>query len=397
MKGVFQLAHVAKYTRSAMGHMLAHYDRSANNISNPNIQPELTDKNYNLAPERDIPFLDFVQQRCNEVNAFKRKDVNVICDWVVTAPKELPTMVHEQFFKETYNFLCERYGGEKNVVSAYVHVDEKQPHLHFCFMPIFYDATKEKEKLSAKQVITRSDLNSFHSDLEKHLQQAFMYTINVQNGATRGGNKSIKELQRETAQAELASITSELERFDKYNDLKLPTIKLVKPEKNLFGKTSVPYDEYQGIVEDFKETLEAYKEALNGLNKYKIANISLNRALEDATTRLNELNNKNPYEELKELTERLNAANEEKKLMTEEYFETVYEKTKIEDLLNWHNGFYESLIEKLSKLNNTELSYVYKLAIPNEYINQIRKDVSNAQEKEIQQSKDNQYDLGFEL
>jgi len=71
------MAHVAKYTRSAMGHMLAHYDRSANNISNPNIKPELTDKNYNLAPERDISFLDFIKQRCDEVLKEELKSKNI--------------------------------------------------------------------------------------------------------------------------------------------------------------------------------------------------------------------------------------------------------------------------------------------------------------------------------
>lgn len=391
------MAHVAKYTRSAMGHMLAHYDRSANNISNPNIKPELTDKNYNLAPERDIPFLDFVQQRCMEVNAYKRSDVNVICDWVITAPKDLPTIVYGQFFKESYNFLCERYGGERNVVSAYVHMDENQPHLHFCFMPIFYDTNKGKEKLSAKQVITRSDLNSFHSDLEKHLQQAFMYTVNVQNGATRNGNKSIKELQRETAKAKLDSIKSELERFERYDTLKLPTIEMIEPEKNLFGKTSVPYEEYQEIVEEFRETLEGYKEALKELNYYKTENASLNTVLEDSTRRFNELNNNNPFEEVKVVKERLSCLKEEQYTMIEDYFELSAIKIRMEDSLNWYDDFYSSFIEKLSKLSNTEISYVGKMAIPNEYVKQIQKDIIKTQEKEIKQSKNNEYDFGFEL
>lgn len=372
-----------------MGHMLAHYDRSANNISNPNINPELTDKNYNLAPERDIPFLDFVQQRCVQVNAYKRSDVNVICDWVITAPKDLPTIVYEQFFKESYNFLCERYGGEKNVVSAYVHMDENQPHLHFCFMPIFYDTKKEKEKLSAKQVITRSDLNSFHSDLEKHLQESFMYTVNVQNGATRDGNKSITELQRETAKVKLDSIKRELGRFERYGNLKLPKIEMIEPEKNLFGKTSVPYEEYQGIVEEFRETLEGYKEALKELNYYKTENTSLKKTLEGSTIRFNELNNNNPFEEVKVLKERLNSLEEEQYKMIEDYFELSATKTRIENSLNWYDSFYNNLIEKLSKLSNTELSYVGKIAIPNEYVKQIQKD--------IQQSKNNEYDFGFGL
>jgi len=385
------MAHVAKYTRSAMGHMLAHYNRSANNISNPNIKPELTDKNYNLAPERDIPFLDFVKQRCNEVNAYKRNDVNVICDWVVTAPKELPCAAHEQFFKESYNFLCERYGGDKNIVSAYVHMDEHQPHLHFCFMPIFYDTKKGKEKLSAKEVITRSDLNSFHSDLEKHLKNTFKYTIHVQNGATRSGNKSIKELQRQTSQVKLDSIKRDLERFERYSNLQLPTIEMIEPETNIFGKKSVTYEEYQGIVEEFRETLDNYKGTLNSLNYYKTENTSLKKALEDATMRVNQLTNTNPYAEIEMITERLNTAKYEQRQMSEGYFELFSQKNKLEDILRWHNGFYNAFIDKLSKLSNSELEFINKLVITNEYFQQINKDIDKTQNKEIQ------YDSGLDF
>jgi len=385
------MAHVAKYTRSAMGHMLAHYDRSANNISNPNIKPELTDKNYNLAPERDIPFLDFVKQRCDEVNAYKRNDVNVICDWIVTAPKELPCAAHEQFFKASYNFLCERYGGEKNIVSAYVHMDENQPHLHFCFMPIFYDTKKGKEKLSAKEVITRLDLNSFHSDLEKYLENTFKYTIHVQNGATRDGNKSIKELQRQTSQAKLDSIKRDLERFERYSNLQFPNIEMIEPETNIFGKKSVPYEEYQGIVEEFRETLDNYKETLNSLNYYKTESISLKRALEEATTHINHLTNTNPYAEIETITERLNIAKYEQRQMSEGYFELFSQKSELEDMLRWHNGFYNVLIDKLSKLSNSELEFVNKLIIPNEYFQKINNDVDKIQNEEIQ------YDSGLDF
>lgn len=244
---------------------------------------------------------------------------------------------------------------------------------------------------------TRSDLNSFHSDLEKHLQPAFMYTVNVQNRATRDRNKSIKELQRKTAKAKLDSIKSELERFERYDTLKLPTIEMIEPEKNLFGKTSVPYEEYQEIVEEFRETLEGYKEALKELNYYKTENASLNTALEDSTRRFNELNNNNPFEEVKVVKERLSCLKEEQYTMIEDYFELSAIKSRMEDSLNWYDDFHSSFIEKLSKLSNTELSYVGKMAIPNEYVKQIQKDIIKTQEKEIQQSKNNEYDFGFEL
>lgn len=88
-------------------------------------------------------------------------------DWVVTAPKDLLSQDEKQFFEATYAFLKDRYGQE-NVISAYVHLDEVTPHMHYAFIPIAPDKKNEGYKLSAKETITRADLRSFHGDLYKH-------------------------------------------------------------------------------------------------------------------------------------------------------------------------------------------------------------------------------------
>ena len=52
-----------------------------------------------------------------------------------------------RFFEESKAFLTEFVGAE-NVDSAMVHMDEKTPHLHLCFVPL----TKDK-RLSAKEIL----------------------------------------------------------------------------------------------------------------------------------------------------------------------------------------------------------------------------------------------------
>jgi chromosome segregation ATPase len=140
----------------------------------------------------------------------KRKDVNVMCSWVVTAPKDLPAEDNRKFFEETYKFLAARYGGEKNVVSAYVHTDEVTPHMHFAFVPVVADRRKGIEKVSAKECVTRADLQSFHDNLENHLAISFGREIGILNEATREGNKSISELKRGQAVADLENTRKEL-------------------------------------------------------------------------------------------------------------------------------------------------------------------------------------------
>lgn len=189
------MAHLEKYTAAAAGHMFAHYDRT-HSSSTSNIDENRTALNYNLA-EKDQPLscLDFLHKRMSEIKVLKRANVNVMCDWVVTAPEDLTEEELPVFFDECYKFLNARYGKE-NLISAPVHMDETSPHLHYNFVPVVKDKKNGKLKLSAKECITRKDLKSFHTDLSKRMIEVFGRDIGILNGATVGGNKTIKQLKQ---------------------------------------------------------------------------------------------------------------------------------------------------------------------------------------------------------
>ena len=187
------MAHVEKYTCGAMGHMLAHYNRTKAS-SKSLIDPARTHLNYNLAnTDQPLSQLDFIHKRLSEIKVLNRKDINVFCDWIVTAPQELSENEYADFFKEVYKFLNGRYGKE-NVISAYVHMDESQPHIHYAFVPVAIDKKKNIPKLSAKEVITLKELKSFHKDLSTYLNSFFGRDIGILNGATDLGNQTIKQL-----------------------------------------------------------------------------------------------------------------------------------------------------------------------------------------------------------
>lgn len=202
------MANYAKYTKGAMGHMLKHYERATDEhgeylkFGNQDIDPARTGQNYNLAPEHDQ--LEFIHRRLDEVYCMKRKDVNVMCTWVVTAPKDLNPGQEVEFFKEAYSFLEKKYGKE-NVVSSYVHKDEKTPHMHFCFMPIVPDLKRNGYKVSAKECVTRTDLNQFHEQLQEHMTSKGIQ-CSIVNEATLEGNKAIKELKQGTARRTLQNV-----------------------------------------------------------------------------------------------------------------------------------------------------------------------------------------------
>ena len=189
------MAHLEKYTAAATGHMLAHYDRT-HSSSTSNIDESRTAMNYDLAEtDQPLPALDFLHNRMSEIKVLKRANVNVLCDWVITAPESLTPEELPLFFDECYKFLNNRYGKE-NVITAPVHMDETSPHIHYAFVPVVIDKKKGIPKLSAKECITKKDLNTFHQDMTKYMTAVFGRDIGILNGATAGGNKTIKQLKK---------------------------------------------------------------------------------------------------------------------------------------------------------------------------------------------------------
>jgi len=209
----FLMAHVSKYTVANMQGLSIHLDRKTENHSNKNIDVDRSYLNYDLC-QKDGDTLSRLQNRLKEVYCMKRKDVKACCEWVVTLPENLkgaPENDQREFFEKTYEFLANRYGGEKNVVSANVHVDETTPHMHFDFVPVVWDEKKQYEKVSAKEVLTRKELQSFHQELDVFLQAELpgIYREGVLNDKTIG-IEDVKELKKYSDQ-----IAEEKEKMSK--------------------------------------------------------------------------------------------------------------------------------------------------------------------------------------
>lgn len=304
------MAHVAKHSKAACGHLFAHYDRGAEHIENEKIDPAKTPLNYNLAadiqPDRQG---DFVKKRCSEVKCLNRKDVNVMCSWCVTAPKGLQPLEHGLFFETTFQFLCDRYGAE-NVVSAWVHKDETTDHMHFAFVPVFYDKKKDCYKVSAKDVVCRRDLKTFHQDLDAVMRKVFGRDIGVLNDETKEGNLTIKQLKAQQKKAdELAKQNAVVEKkIDEVQEqLEVAQERLEAAQEQL--------EAYQKPL----EVVQEYEAAKPVLGHYKAADVAqavekatafdkLNAAFQDLLKRCDEL-----LKQVAELTRQLREALAENK------------------------------------------------------------------------------------
>ena len=217
--------HYAKYQKGAVRSILLHSDRGIDSPdthehSNESIDKTRTHLNYDLKDRGGLTAYEYYKKRIDDIASETkertgksiRKDAVTLCSWAVTAPKDLLEEKLQDFFKASYAWFAERYGAD-NIVTAAVHMDESTPHMHLQFTPII-----EKDgvrKLCAKDMETRKTLSTAHQKLQKHLEQALGYEVNILNGATEKGNRSVLELQNETLRQQIAERSEQYEKMTK--------------------------------------------------------------------------------------------------------------------------------------------------------------------------------------
>lgn len=246
------MAHVQKYAKGNVQGLSIHWDRKTENHSNQDIDNERSHLNYDLC-EKEGDTLSRMNDRLSEVHCLNRKDVKVCADWAVTLPESLKDASEKEqreFFEKTYEFLANRYGGEKNVLSANVHNDETRPHMHFAFMPVVWDEKKQQAKVSAKEVLTRKDLKTFHQDLDEFLKKEIpqIYKEGILNDKTIGVD-TVKDLKRYS------------EEIQKQKDVMDAEVKV--KERELEGKIQSLDKELESKKNEFLNLSEALPSKIN--------------------------------------------------------------------------------------------------------------------------------------
>ena len=271
-----------KFTRNQSGNILVHCDRSDPNrtYKNQKIDHSKTYLNYNLAPEhKGMTDYEFMKKRCEEFKILKRKDVNWLVSWVITMPADY-TGNKALFFREAYNFMENRYGKD-NVVSAYVHLDETSPHMHFCFVPVIFDNKKQEYKVNAKQCINKVELKQIHPEMQEYLENKLQTKVNILNGATAEGNKTIDQLKKEEKIKQ--KVISEL--------IKNPTEEIKK-----LVIEQIPKEQKENIVEEEIENVkEELKKDPDFIQICQNRAMSENEELEELEMQIENLNRKKDY------------------------------------------------------------------------------------------------------
>ena len=146
----------AKYKMANMQSISRHNERQNLNYGNEDIDTDKKDLNYHLKePQENSYEKEF--ERLKEENQLKgnlrltgKKQSNVACEFLITSDndffKKIGQAETKRYFEEAYQFACDKCG-EKNIISAVVHMDETTPHMHLTYIPVVKGTSRKGQPI----------------------------------------------------------------------------------------------------------------------------------------------------------------------------------------------------------------------------------------------------------
>ena len=133
--------------------------------SNPDIDMGRSKNNYHLVPPPRYTYKKEINRMVAEAGCRVRKDSVMMVETLITASPEfmnaLPPEEQKEYFMTALDFIAERVG-ERNILSAVVHMDEKTPHMHLCFVPITPEGKLSAKALLGNQKSLSEWQNAYH-------------------------------------------------------------------------------------------------------------------------------------------------------------------------------------------------------------------------------------------
>ena len=150
-KAQYAILRFAKYKGPTVSRIEAHNERTKESYaSNPDIKTELSKHNFHpMVPQGK--YRDVTNQIIRNTGCRVRKDSVTAVEVLITASPEFFEGKNRKEIREFFAYAVEFMKSkqrEETYISAVVHVDEKTPHMHLCFVPITPDG-----RLSAKEII----------------------------------------------------------------------------------------------------------------------------------------------------------------------------------------------------------------------------------------------------
>ena len=154
-KAQYAIMRFAKYKGPEIGNIEAHNERTKEKYaSNPDVDTSRSKYNFHLVKPPG-KYRAESERQIAAAGCRTRKDSIRMIETLFTASPEFfkgkKRAEIRAFFEEALHFL-EQHQSKETIISAVVHMDEKTPHMHLCFVPLTADgrlsARAEKAGLS---------------------------------------------------------------------------------------------------------------------------------------------------------------------------------------------------------------------------------------------------------
>ena len=168
----YAILRFAKYKGPEISGIEAHNERTKEKYaSNPDIDPSRTHLNFHLIkPERK--YRAESERQIAEAGCRTRSDSVRVVEALITATPEFfkgkKRSELKEFFNEALEFIKQNQAPE-TIISAVVHLDEKSPHMHLCFVPL-----TEDKRLCAKEILgNKKKLTQWQDKYWEHMVKKY--------------------------------------------------------------------------------------------------------------------------------------------------------------------------------------------------------------------------------
>ena len=168
MKAQYAILRFAKYKGPEIGHIESHNERTKEKYaSNPDVDTARSHLNFHLVtPQRK--YRAEAEKQIAEAVCRTRSDSVRVVEALVTASPEFfkgkKKGEIKAYFQEALDFM-QKHQSKDTIISAVVHMDEKTPHMHLCFVPL-----TEDKRLSAKEIVgNKKKLTWWQDEFWKHM------------------------------------------------------------------------------------------------------------------------------------------------------------------------------------------------------------------------------------
>ena len=272
----YAIMRFAKYKGPEITNIEAHNERRKEKYaSNPDIDLSRSKHNFHLI-EPSQRYRAEAERQISAAGCRTRKDSVRLVEVLFTATpeffqgKKLPEI--QRYFEEALRFL-EQHQSKETIISAVLHMDEKTPHMHLCFVPLTEDG-----RLSAKDIMgNKKKLTWWQDEFWKHMVKKFPDLERGESASLTGRDhipsRVFKEMTRLTKQkAKLEELLAGIGAFN---------------AKSRAVEIAALLDQYIPAVEQMHSTLKKYQVAFTETTvenkKLKQENALLEQSLKKAT------------------------------------------------------------------------------------------------------------------